>query len=138
MPPSRNAKGTIAFMMAVAVGQMWIIISPVYQPPWEPWPPVASFMANYAFPFLVNYCAILIGLTGLVVFWVWEGERAGYLVALVLAALETGFGVFATTFNALNQEWMGALAALTAVALPALMALRYSLRGFRAHGSEGV
>ena len=95
------------------------------------------FMVEYALPFLVNYYRpFLIGLTGLVVLWVWEDRRAGYVLAFVLAAIATVFGVSVTIFNTANQEWMGMLTAVTAVTFPAVMALGYSFLGYRAHGSD--
>ena len=131
-----NAKGTIGFMLAVAVGQIWSTVSPVYKPPWEPWPPIVPFMVDYAVPFMVNYYRpILIGLLGVVVLWVWDGRRAGYLIALVLAAIATVFGVSVTVFNTMTQEWLGLFTAVSAVAFPAIMALWYSARGYRDQSS---
>ena len=136
MQLTSNAKGTIAFIIAVVCGQIWSAVSPVYKPPWEPWPPIVPFMNDYAAPFMANYYRpLLIGLAGLAVLWVWEGKLAGYLVALVLAAIASIFGVSVTVFNALSREWIGLLTAVVAVAFPALMALSYSVRGYRTHGS---
>jgi hypothetical protein len=78
---------------------------------------------------------VLIALTGLVILWVWEGKRVGYLVALVLAAIATGFGVVVFLLNALNQEWLGTLTAVCAAAVPAVLALWYSYQGYRSQGS---
>ena len=134
MQLSRNAKGTIGFIIAVVCGQIWSAVSPVYKPPWEPWPPIVPFMVDYAVPFMVNYYRpFLIGLAGLAILWVWEGQPAGYLLALVLAAIATLFGVSVTVFNTMTQEWVGLLTAVVAVAFPAIMALWYSFQGYRAH-----
>jgi hypothetical protein len=86
-------------------------------------------MVNYYRPFLI-------GLAGLVILWVWEGKPAGYLVALVLAAIASVFGVSVTIFNTMSQEWIGLLTAVVAVAFPAVMALWYSFQGYRAHGAK--
>lgn len=134
MQLTRDAKGTIGFLIAVTIGQIWSTVSPVYQPPWEPWPPIVPFMVEYAVPFMVNYYRpFLIGLAGLVVLWVWEGKRAGYLIAAVLAAIAAVFGVSVTIFNTIMQEWLGLLAAVSVVTVPAIMALWYSLRGYQTH-----
>ncbi len=137
MQLTRNAKGTIGFIIAVALGQIWMGVSSVYKPPWEPWPPIVPIMSEFAVPFMVQYFRpILMGLTGLVILWVWEGKREGYLVALVLAVIATAFGVMVTLANAISQEWLGLFTAVTAVAFPAIMALWYSFQGYRSHGSE--
>lgn len=137
MQPTVNAKGTIGFIIALVVGQIWSAVSPVYKPPWEPWPPIVPFMVDYAVPFMVNYYRpILIGLVGLVILWVWDGNRAGYLIALVLAAVATVFGVSVTVFNTMNQEWLGLFTAVSAVTFPAIMAVWYSIRGYRYDGAE--
>lgn len=132
MELSRNAKGTIGFTIAVVIGQIWLLVTPVYKPPWEPWPPIVPFMTAVAVPFMSNYYRpLLIGLTGLVILWVWEGRRAGYAVAVVLALVATGFSGFITMFNAVNQEWQGLLTALLVATYPSIMALWYSLQGYR-------
>jgi hypothetical protein len=137
MQLTRNAKGTIGFIIAVVFGQIWSAITPVYNPPWEPWPPIVPFMSELAVPFMVNYFRpVLMGLAGLAIFWVWEGKREGYLVALLLSAIATGFGVMVTFFNAITQEWLGLFTAVIAVAFPAIMALWYSFQGYRNYGSE--
>ena len=134
---TRNAKGTVALIIAVVCGQIWSAVSPVYEPPWEPWPPIVPFMVDYAVPFMVNYYRpLLIGLAGLAILWVWEGRRAGYLLALALAAIATVFGVSVTIFNTMTQEWIGLLTAVVAVAFPAVMALWYSFQGCRARSVE--
>lgn len=132
----KYAKGTIAFVPIIAVSHIWSAISRVYKEPWTPWPPIVPFMSAYVVPFLDHlYRPILIGLTGLVVLWVWEGRRAGYLIALLLAVLASGFALFVTFFNAMNQEWSGTFTAAVAIAFPAIMALWYSAQGYRQHGS---
>jgi hypothetical protein len=129
----RNAKGTIGFMLAMVIGQIWSAVSPVYKPPWEPWPPIVPFMVAYVLPFLNDfYRPIMLGLTGLVVLWVWEDSRAGYVIAFVLAAIAIVFGVSVTIFNTVNQEWSGLFTAVTVVVFPAVMALWYSFQGYRA------
>jgi hypothetical protein len=134
MELSRNGKGTIGFTIGVVAGQIWLLVSPVYKPPWEPWPPIVPFMTAVAVPFMVNcYRPLLIGLTGLVILWVWEGKRAGYAVAGVLALVATGFSGFITMFNAINQEWQGLLTAVLVATYPSIMALWYSFQGYRSH-----
>jgi hypothetical protein len=86
-------------------------------------------MVNYYRPFLI-------GLAGLAILWVWEDEPAGYLVALVLAAIAAVFGVSVTITNTMAQEWIGLLTAVVAVAFPAVMALWFSFQGYRAHSAE--
>jgi hypothetical protein len=137
MELTRNAKGTIGFIIAVVCGQIWSAVSPVYRPPWEPWPPIVPFMEQYAVPFMVNYYRpVLIGLAGLAILWVWEGKRAGYLIAVVLAAIATVFGASVTVFNTMTQEWIGLLTAVVAVGFPAIMMLWYPFQGYRTHRSE--
>lgn len=134
MELTKNAKGTIGFIIAVVCGQIWSAVTPVYRPPWEPWPPIVPFMDQYIVPFMVNYYRpVLIGLAGLAILWVWEGKRAGYLLALLLAAVATVFGISVTVFNTMTQEWMGLLTAVVAVAFPAIMMLWYSFEGYRSH-----
>ena len=133
MELARNAKGTIGFMIAVILGQVWLPVSPVYKPPWEPWPPIVPFMVEFVVPFMGKYFRpLLIGLTGLVILWVWEGKRAGYAVALVLALIATGFALFITVFNVLNQEWHGVFTAVLVSTFPSITALWYSFQGYRA------
>ena len=137
MQLTRNAKGTIGFIIAMVLGQIWSAVSRVYKPPWEPWPPIVPFMKEFVSPFMnYYYRPVLIVLAGLVILWVWEGKREGYLVALILAAIATGFGVTVTIMNAITQEWLGLFTAVFAVAFPAVMALWYSFQGYRSHGSE--
>jgi hypothetical protein len=137
MELTRNAKGTIAFIIVVVIAQIWSAVSPVYKPPWEPWPPIVPFMKDYVVPFLINfYRPVLIGFAGLAVFWVWDGRRAGYFLAVLLAAVSSVFGVAVTVFNAVSQEWSGLFTAAVAVAFPSLMALWFSAQGYRSHGSD--
>jgi hypothetical protein len=94
-------------------------------------------MYEFAGPFMVQFFRpVLMGLTGLVILWVWEGKREGYLVALVLSVIAAPFGVMVTLANAISQEWTGLFTAVTAVAFPAIMALWYSFQGYRSHGLE--
>ena len=94
-------------------------------------------MKDFVVPFLIHfYRPVLIGLTGLVIFWVWDGRRAGYLLAFLLAAVASGFGVLVAFLNAMQQEWSGLFTAAVSIAFPALMALWYSAQGYRHHGSE--
>lgn len=134
MELTRNAKGTIGFIIALVVGQVWLLVSPVYRPPWEPWPPIVPFMVEFAVPFMVKYYRpALIGLSGLVIMWVWEGKRAGYALAFVLALVGAGFSLFVTMFNVFNQEWHGVLTAVTVSTFPSIMLLWYSVQGYRSH-----
>ena len=88
-------------------------------------------------PFLTHfYRPILIGISGLVIYWVWEGRRAGYLLAVLFAAVASVFGVAITIFNAITMEWSGTFTAAVSVAFPALMALWFSAKGYRYVGSE--
>ena len=113
-------------------GQIWSAVSPVHQPPWKPWPAIVPFMVDYAVPFMVNYYRpFLIGLARLAILWVYEGKAAGYLVALALATIATVFGISVTIFNTMSREWLGLLTAVVAVTFPAVMALWYSLQGYR-------
>ena len=137
MELNRNAKGTIAFTILIVMAQIWATVTPVYKPPWEPWPPIIPFMVNYAVPFLIDfYRPVLIGFAGLAVFWVWEGRRSGYLLALLFAAVASVYSVAVTIFNAMNQEWSGIFTAAVAFTFPSLMALWYSAQGCRGHGSN--
>lgn len=128
----KYAKGTIAFVIMMTVGQIWMAVSPVFDPPWEPWAPIVPFMAGFAIPFMQNFFRpLLILLAGLVILWVWEDQRAGYSIALVLATIASGFGVVVILLNALNQEWLGTLTGICAAAFPAFLLLWYSYKGFR-------
>jgi len=132
MALNKFAKGTIAFIAIIAVSHIWTAISLVYKPPWAPWPPIVPLMKEFVVPFLHHfYRPVLIGLTGLVIYWVWEDRRAGYLLAFVLAAIASVFGVAITLFNALSQQWSGTFTAALSVAFPALMALWFSMQGYR-------
>jgi len=132
MQLNRNAKGTIAFSVAIVLGQLWMAVSPVYDSPWEPWPPIVPFMGGFAVPFMVRFFRpILIALIGFAVLWVWEGKRVGYLAALVLSTIATVFGVVVFLSNALNQEWLGTLTAVCSAGIPAFFALWYSYKGYR-------
>lgn len=131
MQLDRNAKGAIIFSMMMVIAQLWMATSPVFDPPWEPWPPIVPFMGTFAVPFMVNFFRpALMALTGLAILWVWEGKRSGYLLALILALITSLFGVVVFLLNALNQEWLGTLTAL-ATHFPAVMALFYSFKGYR-------
>lgn len=137
MQLSRNAKGAIAFLIVISVAHVWSAVTPVYKSPWEPWPPIVPLMKDYVVPFLVHvYRPVLIGLTGLAVFWIWDGRREGFVVAMLLAAVGSVFGIGITIFNALQQEWSGLFTAALALTYPAVMALWYSTQGYRSHGSE--
>ncbi len=137
MQLSRNAKGAIAFLIVLALANIWTAISPVYKSPWEPWQPIVPLMKDYVVPFLIHFFRpVLIGLTGLAVFWIWDGRRKGYVVAMLLAGVAGIFGVSITIFNALQQEWSGLFTAAIAVAYPGVMAFWYSVQGYRNHGSE--
>lgn len=128
----KHAKGTIAFVIMMTVGQIWMAVSPVYESPWEPWAPIVPFMAGFAVPFMQNFFRpVLIVLAGVVILWVWEDRRAGYSLALMLATIASAFGVIVILLNALNQEWLGTLTGIFAAALPAFLLLWYSFQGFR-------
>ena len=137
MQVNRNAIGTIGFIIAMVLGQIGSTASRVYKPPWEPWLPIVPFMKAFASPFMTYYYRpVLIALVGLVILWVWGGRREGYLVAFVLAAIATAFGVIVTIMNAVTQEWLGLITAVFALTFPAVMALWYSFQGYRTHGAE--
>ena len=138
MKSRKYARGTIAFVIMMTIGQIWIAVSPVYDSPWEPWAPIVPFMAEFAVPFMQNYFRpVLIVLAGFVILWVWEDRRAGYSIALVLAVIASGFGVVVILLNALNQEWLGTLTGIFAAALPAFLLLWYSYKGLRGGQIEG-
>lgn len=137
MELSKYAKGTIAFMMIIAVSHYWTILSPVYKPPWQPWPPIVPLMKDFVVPFLTHfYRPILIGMTGLIVYWVWEDRRVGYLVALFFSAIASIFGVAITIFNAITLDVSGTFTAAVSVAFPAVMALWFAGQGYRNIGSN--
>jgi uncharacterized membrane protein len=88
-------------------------------------------MKDFVVPFMHHvYRPILIGLTGLAIYWMWQERREGYLVAMVLTIIASGFGVLVTIFNLFGKQWSGAFTCLIAFAFPALMALWFSYRGF--------
>jgi hypothetical protein len=136
---TRDAVGTIAFTIGTGLGQIWNFVTPVNKPPWKPWPPLEPFMKAFVAPFMGGYYRpILIGLTGLIIFLVWQGKRSGYVLSLVLTAIAAAFGVSITISNAINQEWLACLAAGIAVAFPAVMASFFSFQGYRSHGRRRV
>jgi hypothetical protein len=94
-------------------------------------------MVAYVLPFLNDfYRPIMFALTGLVVLWVWENGKAGFVIAFLLAAVTTGFGLSVTVFNTMHQEWSGLFTALTVVVFPSIMTLWYSFQGYSAHNLE--
>lgn len=136
MQLNRNAVGATAFIIAVILGHIWSAITPVYKPPWQPWPPLIPLMSDYVVPFLVHYYRpILIGLLGLAILWMWDGRRAGFAITIVLMVIASAFGVLVVIFNTMAQEWSGALTGIISIAFPSLMALWYSYQGYRSHGS---
>jgi hypothetical protein len=129
---SKNAKGTIAFLSVIALAHIWSAVTPVFKPPWEPWAPLVPIMKDLVVPFLVHiYRPVLIGFTGLAVFWIWDGRREGFLVALLLSIVASAFGVLVVIFNALAGEWSGLFTCVVSLAFPALMALWYSWKGYQ-------
>jgi hypothetical protein len=132
MQLSRNAKGAIAFLGVIAIAHIWSAITPVYKPPWQPWPPIVPLMKDIVVPLLVNfYRPVLIGFSGLAVLWMWEGRREGFLVSMLLAAIAAMFGTLVTIGNALAQEWSGTFTAAITLAYPAIMAFWYSFQGYK-------
>jgi len=68
---SRNAKGAMAFLGIIALSHIWSAITPVFKPPWQPWEPLIPMMKDFVVPFLVHfYRPVLIGFTGLAIFWI--------------------------------------------------------------------
>ena len=132
MELGRHAKGTIAFTLLIVISQVWGTVSPVFKPPWQPWPPIVPFMVNYAVPFLVAfYRPVLIGFAALAIFWVWEGRRAGYLLALLFAFIATLYSFTVSVFNAMAAEWVGLFTCVVAFLYPSAMALWFSVQGYR-------
>jgi hypothetical protein len=130
----KYAKGAIAFILFIAASHIWSAVTPVYKPPWTPWPPLVPIMKDFVVPFLVNfYRPVLIGASGLAIYWIWEGRRAGYILALILTVVAAGFGVLVVIFNAMAQQWSGLFTAAVSIAFPAVMALWYSYQGYRNH-----
>ena len=129
---SKNAKGTIAFLSVIALAHIWSAVTPVFKPPWEPWAPLVPLMKDFVVPFVAHfYRPVLIGFTGLAVFWIWDGRREGFLVALLLSIVASAFGVLVVIFNALAAEWSGVFTCVVSIAFPALMALWYSWKGYQ-------
>lgn len=129
---SRNGKGAIAFLSVIALAHIWSAVTPVFKPPWEPWAPLVPIMKDFVVPFLVHlYRPVLIGFGGLAVFWIWDGRREGFLVALLLSIVASAFGVLVVIFNALATEWSGVFTCVVSIAFPALMALWYSWKGYQ-------
>lgn len=134
MQMPKYAKGSIAFLIVIAVAHNWSAITVVFEPPWEPWPPIVYVMGEYVVPFLHHiYRPILIGLTGLAVFWIWEDRCEGYVVAGLLALVASVFGIGITFFNLMTQEWSAVFTAAVAFSYPAVMALWYSTQGLLNH-----
>lgn len=141
MQLGRHAKGTISFSIMLVFAMFWLAVSPVFDPPWEPWEPLVPLMSGFAVPLLNQfYRPLLVALIGLAVFWVWEGRRSGYLLALVLALVGLAFTAVVTFANVMNQTWIGAFTT-TCAAIPALLASWYAYQGYRQvpfPGSPGV
>ena len=130
----RYAKGAIAFLLILAVAHVWTMVSTVYKPPWQPWLPLVPLMKDFVVPFTHQlYRPILIGGTGLAIFWIWDGKRAGYILALFLTFISAAFGVLIVIFNFMAGEWSGTFTALIAVAFPSVMACWFSYQGYRQH-----
>jgi hypothetical protein len=136
MQLSRNGKGAIAFLSVIAIAHIWTMLSAAYKPPWEPWQPLVPLMSNYIVPFLHHvYRPVLIGFSGLAIFWIWDGRKEGFALAAILSAIAAGFGVLITFFNGLSGELSGTFTALVAVAYPGVMAFWYSVKGLREVGA---
>jgi len=134
MDLSRYAKGAIAFLIFLAIAHAWTMISSVYKPPWQPYPPLVPLMKHFVVPFMHElYRPILIGLSGLAIFWIWDGRRSGYVLSLLLTVISAAFGVLIVIFNGMAGQWSGMFTAAIAVAFPSVMALWYSYQGYRHH-----
>lgn len=127
----RNAKGAIAFLLVIAVAHIWTMVSSVYKPPWQPWLPLVPLMKHFVVPFMHEiYRPLLIGFSGLAIYWMWDGRRAGFVLSILLTVISAAFGVLITFFNAMAGEWSGCFTAAVAVAFPSVMALWYSYQGY--------
>ncbi len=132
MEASRYAKAAIAFLLIIAVAHIWTMVSSVYKAPWQPWLPLVPLMKHIVVPFMHEiYRPILIGFTGLAIYWMWDGRRVGFVLSMLLTLISAAFGVLITFFNGMAGEWSGCFTAAVAVAYPSIMALWYSYQGFR-------
>ena len=132
MDTSRCAKAAIAFLLIIAVAHIWTMVSSVYKPPWQPWPPLVPLMKHFVVPFMHEiYRPLLIGFSGLAIYWMWDGRRAGFVLSLLLTVISAVFGVLIVFFNAMAGEWSGCFTAAVAVACPSVMAFWYSYQGLR-------
>ncbi len=135
---STYAKGTIVFSVMLMFGMLWLAISPVFDSPWEPWEPLVPLMSDFAVPFVNRfYRPLLVALMGIALFWVWTGRRAGYLLALLLAAVGAVFTAIITFGNVMNGTWLGALTTVSAL-VPAVLAVWFSYRGWRSTWAVGA
>ncbi|MDP8958793.1 MAG: hypothetical protein M3N51_06245 [Actinomycetota bacterium] len=138
MQLTTEAKGTISFSIMLVFALLWLAVSPVFDAPWEPWEPLAPLMSGLAVPIINQfYRPLLLPLTGLAVFFVWEGRRSGYLLALLVALVAVAFTLVISFGNLMNRTWMGAFTTISA-AIPALLAGWYAYHGYRRPGRTEV
>jgi hypothetical protein len=128
----RYAKGAIAFLLFIAAAHTWSAVTSVYKPPWQPYLPLVPMMKDFVVPFMHEiFRPVLLGGSGLAIFWIWDGKRAGYGLALALTAIAAAFGVLVAFFNIMAGQWSGVFTAAVSLAFPPIMACWYSYQGYR-------
>lgn len=102
MTLTSNAKATIAYTLALTILMAYDVAS--FQANGLVWGPAVGGLPVLG-PLLVNLSTTLVGLilpifvlfAGISVLWIWEGNRSGYTVALILAIvailLNLAFGI---------------------------------------------
>lgn len=133
MELSKYAKGTIAFFIVLIAAHYWTMLSSVFNKPWHPWPPIVPLMKDWVVPFMHHiYRPLLLGVSGLVVYWLWQGERrsAGYAMAFIFAAISFVFGFSIVIFNTITGFWSAVFTMIVGVTFPAAMATWYSAQGY--------
>ncbi len=127
MPATDAARGTIAFSIAMFVGNVWDVLSPATKGDiMEPLQPLRGVIG----PFFVNwYMPYGILLMGLAVLWIWSGNRGGFGLAAVLglgtAAIQLFFAVGLTGVG----NAVGA-ATCVSVLIASILAMWFAYRGW--------
>jgi len=126
MELTNNAKATIAFSGALAVLAVYDVASAQANPDWgtamkETLGPVG--------PFIVGSVPLLVISLGLAITLVWQGNRAGFILALCLALAAGVPNIAAGIFRLIAGAPVGAIICFSIVFLGAVL-VRYAYRGY--------
>ncbi len=127
MPATNEVRGTIAFSIAMFVGNVWDVLSPATKGdimgPLQP-------LAGIAIPFFVNwYMPYGILLMGLAVVWIWSGDRRGFGLAAVLGLVTAAIQAFFAVGLAGVGNWVGA-ATCVSVLIASVFTMWFAYRGW--------